>query len=121
MHWHTIELLIMDFPERLLKLRKEQGYTQQSLADRVNIHVSQIRRYENGKTQPTLDVIRNLAIALSVSADMLVFDNNEREPREELKRQFEALTQFDEEEVKVAKALLEGLILKHNAKRAFIE
>ena len=68
-----------------------------------------------------MDVIRKLAIALSVSADMLVFDKNEREPIDELKRQFEALSQFDEEERRIAKAVLESLILKHNAKRAFAD
>lgn len=121
MRWHTTELLTMDFPERLSALRKERGLTQQALADNVEIHVSQIRRYENGSTQPTLDVIRKLAIALAASADLLVFDKDERQPREELKRQFEALNGFDEEEIKVAKAVLESLILKHNAKRAFVE
>ena len=119
MRWHTTELLTMDFPQRLTALRKERGLTQQSLADNVAIHVSQIRRYENDSTQPTLVVIRKLAIALGVSADLLVFDKDERQPREELKRQFEALNGFDEEEIKVAKAVLESLILKHNAKRAF--
>ncbi len=91
------------------------------MADSVEIHVSQIRRYENGNTQPTLEVIRKLAVALTVSADLLVFDKDERTPREELKRQFEALNQLDDEEIKIAKTLLESLILKHNAKRAFAE
>ena len=121
MHWHTTELLCMDFPERLELLRKEKGLTQQALADLVGIHVSPIRRYENGSTQPTLEVIRKLAIALGVSADLLVFDKDERNPKEELMRQFEALSQFDEEEIKIVKALLESLILKHNAKRAFAD
>lgn len=121
MHWYSTQWLTMDFPNRLSALRKERGFTQQSLADSVDIHVSQIRRYENGQTQPTLDVIRKLAISLGVSADLLVFDKDEREPREELKHQFEALNQFNDEEIKIAKALLESLILKHNAKRAFID
>lgn len=119
MRWHTTELLTMEFPERLTTLRKERGFTQQALADSVDIHVSQIRRYENGQTQPTLEVIRKLAVSLGTSADLLVFDKDERQPREELKRQFEALNGFDEEEIKIAKAVLESLILKHNAKRAF--
>lgn len=119
MRWQTTELLTMAFPQRLSTLRKERGFTQQALADAIEIHVSQIRRYENNQTQPTLDVIRKLAVALGVSADVLVFDKDEREPREELKHQFEALNGFDEEEIRVAKTLLESLILKHNAKRAF--
>jgi transcriptional regulator with XRE-family HTH domain len=110
----------MNFPERLNTLRKERGFTQQSLADSVDIHVSQIRRYESGQTQPTLEVIRKLAISLGTSADLLVFNDAERNPREELKLQFEALDQFDDDEIKVAKSVLESLILKHNAKRAFV-
>ena len=121
MIWHSTKWLTMNFPDRLRILRKKRNYTQQSLADSVKIHVSQIRRYENGNTQPTLDVIRKLAVSLGVSADVLVFDEYETEPREELKKQFQALNQFDEEEIKVVKTLLESLILKHNAKRAFAE
>ena len=107
----------MEFPERLAMLRNTRKFTQQQLADRVNVHLSQIRRYEAGETQPTLEVIRQLAIALSVSADMLIFDEGERGPDEELKLQFEALSQFTPEEKKVAKAVLESLILKHDANR----
>ena len=43
----------------------------------VGLAVLQIRRYEGGTSQPTLDVIRRLAIALGVSADRLVFDAGE--------------------------------------------
>ena len=94
--------------------------TQQVLADAIQVHVSQIRRYESGNTQPTLDVLRKLAIALAVSADLLVFDKDERNPRDELKRQFEALNDFDDNEVHIARELLDSLILKHNAKQAFL-
>ncbi|MEM6999041.1 MAG: helix-turn-helix transcriptional regulator [Pseudomonadota bacterium] len=107
----------MDFPNRLSSLRKERKLTQQALADKVEVHLSQIRRYESGETQPTLDVIRKLAIALSVSADMLIFDKDERGPDDELKLQFEAISQFTPEEKKIAKTVLEGLILKHDASR----
>ena len=64
-------LLAMDFQDRLATLRKDKRFTQQALADLAGVHVAQIRRYEAGESQPTLDVIRKLAIALSVSADML--------------------------------------------------
>jgi len=107
----------MDFPERLAALRKERQMTQPQLADRVGVHISQIRRYEAGDSQPTLDVIRKLAIALSVSADVLVFEEGERGPDDELRLQFEALRQFTQEEKLVAKAVLESLILKHDATR----
>ncbi|BBB62272.1 transcriptional regulator [Undibacterium sp. KW1] len=108
----------MEFPERVTALRKERGLTQQALADKVGVHVLQIRRYEGGTSQPTLDVIRRLAIALSVSADMLVFDQeDQRGPSDDLRLQFEAISQFSQEEKEVIRELLEGMILKHDAKR----
>ena len=107
----------MEFPERLAMLRKERKLTQKALAERVGVHITQIQRYENGTIQPTLDVVRRLAIALSVSADTLVFDKNERDPDDELKLQLEAMRGFSPEEKEVAKAVLESLIFKHEANR----
>ncbi|MGH8077799.1 MAG: helix-turn-helix domain-containing protein [Lysobacter sp.] len=107
----------MAFPERLAALRKEHKLTQQALADKVGVHVLQIRRYEGGVSQPTLDVIRRLAIALSVSADMLVFEKGERGPDDDLRLQFEAINQFSAEEKQTVRELLEGMILKHEAHR----
>ena len=111
--------LDMAFSERVTQLRKQRGLTQQELAELTGVKVLQIRRYENGSSQPTLEVIKNLSVALSVTADELIFDADERSPSDDLRLQFEALQEFDEEDRKVAKALLESLILKHNAKRAF--
>lgn len=113
----TTEWLTMEFSERLAALRKERGLTQKSLAEQVRVHITQIQRYENGSIQPTLDVLRRLAVALSVSADLLVFDKDERGPDEDLKLEFEALSQFDPEEKAIAKKVLQGLIIQHQAKR----
>ena len=41
----------MHFPKQLVTLRKTQGYTQQSLADAVGMHVNQIKKYESGTAQ----------------------------------------------------------------------
>ncbi|MCP4902121.1 MAG: helix-turn-helix transcriptional regulator, partial [bacterium] len=105
----------MAFPDRLAKLRKEQGLTQQALADRIHLHVVQVRRYEKGSSQPTLEVIRRLAFALSVSSDTLVFDEDERGPSDDLRLQFEAVSAFDEEDKAVARTVLESLILRHQS------
>jgi transcriptional regulator with XRE-family HTH domain len=109
----SLLVLDMNFPERLVMLRKERGLTQQALADTVNLAVLQIRRYEGGTSQPTLDVIRRLAIALGVSADMLVFDNAEREPTDSLRYQFEAVSKLPEHEQSVVRELLDAVIVKH--------
>ncbi|MBA0168486.1 transcriptional regulator [Pectobacterium zantedeschiae] len=107
----------MDFGKRLSALRKNRQLTQAALAEKVGCHITMIRRYESNEVQPTLEIIRKLACALSVSADTLIFDEEERGPDDELRLQFEAISQFSPEEKAVAKVLLESLILKHDANR----
>lgn len=103
----------MEFPERLAALRKERGLTQQALADQVGLAVLQVRRYEGGTSQPTLDVIRRLAIALGVSADMLVFDEKERGPSETLRYQFETVSRMSEHDQEVIRELLDAVIVRN--------
>lgn len=110
--WWSVE-----FGKRLATLRKQHSMTQQALADAVGCHVTMVRRYEAGETQPTLEVIRNMARALSVSADTLVFDEGERDPVDELRLQFEAVSQFPPEERSVIKEVLDSLIIKYQARR----
>lgn len=116
-HPHLAHAL-MDFPQRLVRHRKGRKLTQQALADLAGIHITQVQRYEKGDAQPTLEMIRKLSKALAVSADELLFDDDERGPDDTLRLQFEALQQFDAEERQTAQAVLEGLILKHQAKQS---
>jgi len=116
-HRRLTWLLIMSFSRRLAAIRKDKKMTQQQMADLIGIHVSQIKRYESGDTQPSLEVLRKIALALNISADLLLFDKEEREPSGDLKMQFEALEQFNDDEKRIAKELLDSLILKHTANR----
>jgi transcriptional regulator with XRE-family HTH domain len=88
----------MSIRDRLIALRPNRDLSQQQMADFIGVQVTQILRYEAGATQPSLDVLKKLAVSMSVTIDSIV---------------------FDEDEKKIAKAVLESLILKHNAKRAF--
>lgn len=95
----------------------EKGLTQKELADKVELHQSQIHRYESGTSQPTLDAPRKLALAFGVTTDELVFEADERGPDDELRLQFEAISRSGPDEKKTAKEVLNGLILKHEARR----
>ena len=110
-HWRV------NFPEHLAQLRKERGLTQTQLAEKIGVHVAQVRRYEAGTSQPTLDVIRSLAVALGVSADELLFAEDERGPSDDLKLQFEAVSRFDPEAKKVVQQVLDSMILQQEARR----
>ena len=76
-----------------------------------------MRRYEAGSAQPTLEALIRLAKTLHVSLDALVFDEHERGPDDELKLQFEAVRHMPPEDRQAIKALLDGMIVKHETKR----
>jgi transcriptional regulator with XRE-family HTH domain len=101
------------FRTHLIQLRKAQGLTQQALADAVAMHVNQVKRYEAGTSQPTLDVLVRLAKVLHVSLDALVFEVDERGPSDDLALQFEAVSRMPDEERRIIKALLDGMIVKY--------
>lgn len=66
---------------------------------------------------PTLEVLRKLAVALSVKADELLFDESERGPEDDLRLQFEAVARLDPEEKHLIKELIEGILIKHESRR----
>jgi transcriptional regulator with XRE-family HTH domain len=101
-----------DFPQH-----KQRSLTREALAERIGIQVVQLRRYEAGASQSTLDMIRKLATALSVSADLLLFGKDERGTDDDLRLQFEAVSRINADEKQVPLSLLEGMVLKHEARR----
>ena len=107
----------MGFPERLAKIRKDKNLSVSKLAEMIDLHHSQLRRYEKGDSQPTLDVIRKLAIALNVPGDELLFDEEERKPPADFLLQFDALMELSEDEKRTARTLLDGLVLRHQARK----
>lgn len=53
-------------------LREELGLTQEELAEKIDVSLPQINRYEHGKNNPTSDIIVKIAVALNTSADYLL-------------------------------------------------
>lgn len=117
MHIATTPLCPMSLSARLIQLRRERDWTQQDVADRVGLHINQVKRYEAGSAQPSLEGLKKLARTFSVSTDWLLFEDAERGPDEDLRLQFEAMSQLTPEEKDVARAVLEGLLLKHAARQ----
>ena len=103
----------MGFPENLARLRRERGLTQAALAESLDVRSDQISIYESGKSEPSLGVLRQLAVALSVSCDELVFGTDRLEGNAELQLAFEATLLFDPDEQKTVSAVLDALLLAH--------
>lgn len=63
---------MVEFGNRLRKLRKDRKLTQQQLAELIGVKNSVISFYEVGERIPSPDILRKLAIALHVTADYLL-------------------------------------------------
>lgn len=60
------------FGERLKQAREESGYTQEQVADNLNIGRSTLANYEVNRTEPNLENLAKLADFYYVSADWLI-------------------------------------------------
>ena len=64
--------------------------------------------------------LKKIALAFNVTTDWLLFEDGEREPKDELKLKFEAVAQMDADERQAVDSLLDAMILTHQNKRFFI-
>ncbi len=113
----SASLYAMSFSDRIIALRRERGMTQQGFSDATGIHVQQIKRYEANTSQPSAEALKKIATCFGVTTDWLLFEDAERGPSDDLRLQFEAMNQLSTEEKAVAREVLEGLLLKHSAKK----
>jgi len=111
-------IIPVNFSARLIQHRKQQRLTQVALSEAAELHISQIRRYELGEAQPTLEALIKLAKALHTSIDQLVFEEEDRAPsNDKMRFLFEAIEQLKTEEQSIIQELLEGMVLKYQARR----
>lgn len=92
------------FHEKLKKLRKEKGLTQQEVADLVHVDRVRITNWENGKREPNFENLSMLACIFDVSIDFLLSENLEVSKERYLK--------FKKEKKKVFSERLKELRLK---------
>lgn len=114
---YRLEDWTMPFAEKLSKLRNERGLTQQEMSKLIGVGIAQMRRYEKGKSSPTLEVIKNIARTLGVSADELIFDEDERVAAarildRKLLEQFELISKLSPHDKDAIKTILESMIIK---------
>ena len=67
----------MNFSERLAKIRKEKGFTQSEVAERLNISTQAVSLWERGETAPEIDRLTDLAALYQVSLDWLLAGKRE--------------------------------------------
>lgn len=78
-HLDNILVMVMatedkEFGNRLLSLRKEQGWSQPELGKKIGTSGAIIGRYERGEITPSIEVAKKLADAFGVTLDYLIDD-----------------------------------------------
>lgn len=56
----------------IMNRRKMLGFTQQQLADKLNVSFQAVSKWENGAAYPNIEILRDLAIVLDVSVDEIL-------------------------------------------------
>lgn len=85
----------MKFDENLRELRKEKGYSQEELADRLNVTRQTVSKWENGSAMPDLKKLTELAEFFGVSMDALLGLKVESESKTDSNNSnFEAYIQY---------------------------
>ncbi len=60
------------FCKNLKECRKVSGLTQKQVAERLNVVESCYANWEQGRTEPNIDMLRKLSLILNVSVDDLI-------------------------------------------------
>ena len=67
----------MKLPDKIIKLRKATGISQEELAERLNVSRQAISRWENGSALPDAQNILQISKLFGVTADYLLNDDYE--------------------------------------------
>lgn len=78
------------FPQRIKKARTNAGYSQEQIAEELEINRTSISKYETGSQEPSLETLAKLAQFYNVSIDWLlgvniINDNHESKKNENKK------------------------------------
>ena len=66
--------IIMIFADKLIELRKKNGWSQEELAERLNVTRQSVSKWEGAQSIPDLDKILMLAQIFGVTTDYLLKD-----------------------------------------------
>lgn len=96
--------------QRVRKIRKAQGLSQENLAEMIGISTTHMSHIETGNTKLSLSVFVAIADALEVNADDLLSREAHESKRNSLTHIAELLENCSAQEVRVAEDVLRSTI-----------
>ena len=105
----------MRVAENIIRLRKEKGWSQTELGQKIGSHLTHINRIETGKYMPSLEALVKIAEVFQVPLDYLVFSDEgsytpikiEDEP---LAERMKLVNNLSEEDRKVVVRVIDAIL-----------
>lgn len=92
-YWAVIKMNYYEIGQRIRRIRKAHRLSQEELAEKVGISTTHMSHIETGNTKLSLPVFVDIAQALEVQTDSLLYD----EPRESVNTAINSITAVLEE------------------------
>ena len=111
----------MTLGDKIRSLRKEKGWSQSKLAQKLEINIRNISLYESGKSTPSTETIQKLSTLFGVSTDYLFNDEPENLASIGIKDKtliplFEEIDRMPEKEKDVIRTFVEAVAFKRKVK-----
>jgi transcriptional regulator with XRE-family HTH domain len=109
------------FGQRLTEVREAKGFTKDKLGKAINIHYSQIGRYERNEASPSADALKKMANALDVSTDYLMNGTTADLAAENIQdktliNQFNRITELSSDNKIVVSKLIDAFLFQQEMK-----
>jgi len=107
----------MAIHEKIKELRKEKGWTQAELAEKLDMHPVNMTKLEQGKNMPSADTLIRLSDIFNISIDYLLSDEVQKRVStvlkdKELLEAFSKVERMDGHSKEIVKELLDAFIVK---------
>lgn len=79
-----LEVFSMNIGDMILKLRKEKGFSQEEVAEELNVTRQTVSKWETGESKPDFDKIIPLCDLFSITTEELLRGKKSEEVREEI-------------------------------------
>ena len=113
-------MLMNDFGGQLKKIRTQKGFSQEVFAKKIEVHVTNLSKYERNISIPSLEIAQRMAENLEISLDELVYGNNRAENTikdTDLLNLFNKTQKLNDNQKSTVKDLLDAFLLKTNLKQ----
>ncbi len=94
--------------QRIRKIRKAHGLSQEALAEKVGISVTHMSHIETGNTKLSLPVLVEIATTLEVRTDDLLFDDSPAERSNSLDTILHILDSSTTQQLKIIEGILKA-------------